>query len=47
MYDMVSSLKADKKSLKDEVVYLQSQSKRSNLVFANIEESDTETNIET
>ena len=47
MYDKVSSLEADKKSLKDEVVYLQSQSIRSNLVFANIEESDTETNIET
>ncbi|KAH3898194.1 hypothetical protein DPMN_022415 [Dreissena polymorpha] len=45
MYDKVSSLEADKKSLKDEAVYLQSQSMRSNLVFANIEES--ETNIET
>ncbi|KAH3810683.1 hypothetical protein DPMN_139078 [Dreissena polymorpha] len=41
MYDKVSSLEADKKSFKYEVVYLQSQSMRSNLVFANIEESAT------
>jgi prefoldin subunit 5 len=47
LYDKVSNLEAEKKSLKDEVTYLQSQSMRNNLVFANIEESERESNTET
>ena len=37
-------LEGEKKALKDEVVYLQSQSMRNNLVFSNIPEADSESN---
>ena len=46
LYGKVVSLESEKQSLKDEIVYLQAQSMRNNLVFSNITETENETNEE-
>ena len=46
LYGKVVSLESKKQSLKEEIVYLQAQSMRNNLVFSNITETENETNEE-
>ena len=45
--EKVLSLEKERNVLKDEVVYLQAQSMRNNLVFSNLPESVSENNEET